>query len=108
MPLVSSTYWDGPPFDFRAPPKDAIATPVLLRTSDRREIRGVFWAPASEARVVAILMHPRVDFTRHYTIPRLIAGGIAVLACTSRHPNDDTDTVHEELLLDLAACVRHA
>src|SRR5262249_39028904 len=106
MALVSKTYWEGAPFDFRAPPQDAIAEPVLLRTEDRRELRGIWWAPRkSEVRTVAILMHPRVDFTRHYTIPRLVADGVGVLACNSRHPNDDTDTVHEELLLDVAACI---
>lgn len=52
-------------------------------------------------------MHPRVDFTRHYTIPRLVDAGFSVLALNSRHPNNDTDTVHEELVLDVAAGADH-
>ncbi|MBZ0117772.1 MAG: hypothetical protein K8H88_12290 [Sandaracinaceae bacterium] len=113
MTLVSRTYWDSVPFDFRAPPERARVEPVFLRTDDRRALRGLWWAPEASGvgrspRVAVVLMHPRVDFTRHYTIPRLVAAGIGVLACNSRHPNDGTDTVHEELLLDVARCVRHA
>jgi pimeloyl-ACP methyl ester carboxylesterase len=51
-------------------------------------------------------MHPRVDFSHHYAIPRLIEAGIGVLGANTRNPNNDTDTVHEEIALDVAACVR--
>jgi len=106
MTLVRNTYWAGMPFDFRRPPEGARVAPVKLRTFDFREVRGLLWAPDAPSRG-ALLMHPRVDFTRHYTIPRLVAAGCAVLALNSRNPNDDTDTVHEELALDVAAGVAH-
>jgi len=106
MTLIRNTYWAGMPFDFRRPPEGAHVTPVKLRAFDFREVRGLLWAPASPRRGV-LLMHPRVDFTRHYTIPRLVAAGCAVLALNSRNPNDDTDTVHEELALDVAAGVTY-
>ena len=51
-------------------------------------------------------MHPRVDFTRHYTFPRLVEAGIGCLGANTRNPNNDTSTEHEEIVLDLGACVR--
>src|SRR5690606_24345140 len=47
----------------------------------------------------------RVDFTRHYCFPDLLAAGITCLGANTRHPNNDVDTVHEEIVLDVAACV---
>lgn len=105
MTLFRSTYWGGMPFDFRAPPERASVRPVKLRTPDLREVRGLHWTPERGARAGVLLMHPRVDFTRHYAIPRLVAAGFDVLALNSRSPNDDTDSVHEELVLDVAAGV---
>ncbi|MCB9592476.1 MAG: hypothetical protein H6719_07070 [Sandaracinaceae bacterium] len=103
MTLIRSVYWGGAPFDFRQTPKGTVE-PVKLRTADFRDVRGLLWSPPSPKRG-ALLMHPRVDFTRHYAIPRLVDRGYAVLALCSRNPNDDTDTVHEELVLDVAAGV---
>jgi pimeloyl-ACP methyl ester carboxylesterase len=105
MTLIARTYWRGMPFDFSRPP-DAIAEPLKLFTPDARELRGLMWLPKrGTPRIFALLMHPRVDFTRHYAIPRLTAANLGVLAINSRNPNDDTDTVHEELALDVAASV---
>jgi pimeloyl-ACP methyl ester carboxylesterase len=50
-------------------------------------------------------MHPRVDFSRHYSFPRLLAEGIGCLGANTRNPNNDTDTVHEQIILDVGACV---
>lgn len=106
MTLIARTYWGGMPFDFRRPPAAGRVEPVKLFAADLRELRGLFWTP-DEAKVGVLLMHPRVDFSRHYAIPRLVAAGFSVLALCSRNPNDDTDTVHEELVLDVAAGVEH-
>ena len=54
-----------------------------------------------------MIIHPRVDFTQHYAIPRLIAAGFGVLAAQTRHAGNDTMAEHEEMVLDVAACVRH-
>ena len=51
-------------------------------------------------------MHPRVDFHHHYAVPRLVDAGFAVLAANSRHVGNDTMAEHEEMVLDVAACVR--
>jgi hypothetical protein len=107
--LVSRTYWDGTPFHFKRPPEQANVEPVLLRAADRRELAGLWWTPAGAPvpRVAVVAMHPRVDFSRHYTFPRLLAAGIGCLGANTRNPNNDTDTVHEQIILDVGACVSH-
>jgi alpha/beta superfamily hydrolase len=96
------------PFWFRRPPSDARVSSLALRTDDFRQIRALHWAPASgpSPRVGVVVIHPRVDFTHHYTVPRLVGAGLAVLAANSRHVNNDVACEHEELVLDVAACVR--
>lgn len=107
MILVAKTYWGGPPFDFRSPPR-ADVEPITIKAADGREVRGLYWTPegAPRPRVAVVAMHPRVDFTRHYTFPRLLDAGIGCLGATTRSPNNDTDLEHEAILLDLAAGVR--
>jgi alpha/beta superfamily hydrolase len=106
--LVAKTYWGGFPFWFRRPPDDARVASLGLRTDDRRQIRALYWTPATGAppRVGIVVIHPRVDFTHHYTVPRLVAAGFGVLAANSRYVNNDTSCEHEELVLDVAACVK--
>jgi len=107
--LVSQTYWDGTPFHFRRPPEKATPRPLLLRSADRREVQGLWWTPdgTPRPRIAVVAMHPRVDFTRHYSFPRLLAAGIGCLGANTRSPNNDTDTVHEQIILDVGACVAH-
>jgi hypothetical protein len=108
MILVAKTYWGGFPFWFRRPPDDARVASLAVRTDDRRQIRGLYWTPATgpAPRVGIVVIHPRVDFTHHYTVPRLVAAGFGVLAANSRYVNNDTSCEHEELVLDVAACVK--
>ncbi|HEX8794565.1 MAG TPA: hypothetical protein VF765_26650, partial [Polyangiaceae bacterium] len=98
------------PFWFRRPPESAQCTSLALRTEDMRQARALWWTPsgggAPAPRTGVVVMHPRVDFTHHYTVPRLVAAGFGVLAANGRHVNNDTMCEHEELLLDLAACVK--
>jgi hypothetical protein len=101
--LIAKTYLRGSPFDFRRAPQADVEV-IKLFTQDGRELRGLYYHRGTP-RAAALVMHPRVDFTRHYTIPRLCAAGVAVLGLTSRSPNDDSDLVHEELALDVAAGV---
>lgn len=106
MTLISKTYWGGAPFWFRSLEADVESR--VLRTGDFREIRALYWTPRTDRspKVAVVAMHPRVDFTHHYLFPVLIEAGFACLGANTRHPNNDTDLVHEEALLDLAACVR--
>lgn len=109
MILVSRTYWAGMPFWFRRKPDGAEVESLVLRADDLRQLRALYWSSARAPRpkVGVVLMHPRVDFTHHYAIPRLVAEGHAVLAANTRHAGNDTMAEHEEMVLDLAACVRH-
>jgi alpha/beta superfamily hydrolase len=106
--LVAKTYWAGVPFWFRRPPEDARVQSLALRTADFRQIRALHWTPSAgpPPRVGVVVIHPRVDFTHHYTVPRLVAAGFGVLAANSRHVNNDIGCEHEDLVLDVAACVR--
>jgi len=108
MILVARTYWGGMPFWFRRPPDGARPVSLALRTDDMMQIRAIYWAPESgpAPRVGVVVMHPRVDFTHHYTVPRLTAAGFGVLAANSRFVGNDTGCEHEALLLDVAACVK--
>ncbi len=109
MNLVSKTYWAGTPFNMRRLPDDYAVESLLLKAPDGREHRGLLWTSRKnpEPKTGAVVMHPRGDFQHHYVVPRLVEGGIAVLAATTRNPNNDTTTVHEEIVLDVASCVSH-
>ncbi|RMH39373.1 MAG: hypothetical protein D6689_16790 [Deltaproteobacteria bacterium] len=107
MILISKTYWGGAPFHFRRKPRDAQVESLVLRAADFREFRALYWTPRARPRprTAVVVMHPRVDFTHHYCIPRLVDAGFGVLAANTRNPNNDVDTVHEEIVLDVAAAV---
>ncbi|MCA9618356.1 MAG: alpha/beta fold hydrolase [Myxococcales bacterium] len=108
MVLIANTYWAGAPFLFREPPEGARLESLLLRSLDARDVSGLIWSPSKARAPFAVLaMHPRVDFTRHYLFPALLAAGIPCLGAQCRSHADDKDAVHEELLLDVAACVAH-
>ena len=97
------------PFWFRRKPEDAAVESLVLRTDDFRQLRGLYWASTRhpKPKVGVVVMHPRVDFTHHYSIPRLVAAGYGVVAANTRHGGSDTMAEHEEMVLDLASCVRH-
>ena len=109
MNLVSKTYWAGTPFNMRRLPDNYAVESLLLKAPDGREHRGLLWTSRKfpKPKTGAVVMHPRGDFQHHYVIPRLVESGIAVLAATTRNPNNDTTTVHEEIILDVASCVAH-
>jgi hypothetical protein len=68
---------------------------------------GLLHLPAGpQPSTVAVFMHPRENQTRQYLSPYLLEAGYAVWGQTSRALNNDTDMVHEEVLLDTAAGMR--
>lgn len=88
-------------------PKDTIIEPVVFTSADGALSRGLFYRPAGrQPRVGVHLMHPRTDQSLNYNIPPLVRAGYAVIGRAGRAVNNDVDTVHEEILLDLAAGVR--
>ncbi len=106
--LVSKTYWLGMPFNFRVWPEHTNCEPVTLKADDFRELRGLYWTDKSrpKPKIGVIAMHPRADFTHHYIVPRFTKAGFAVLGANTRNPNNDTNTIHEEIILDVNACVK--
>jgi hypothetical protein len=81
---------------------------VYLEASDTAQSFGILYRPAtSDPKTVFFLMHPRGEFTRHYVVPPLTDRGYAVFGQNSRYLNNDTDMVHERLLLDIAAGMRY-
>src|SRR5690606_33044286 len=107
MTIVANTYWGGAPYHFREK-VEADVEPLLLKAPDFREFHGLYWTPRGNPRpeVAVVAMHPRVDFSRHYTFPRLLERGIGCLGALTRNPNNDGETVDGEIVLGLAACVR--
>jgi len=78
---------------------------VPLKAEDGGESRGVLYSRGREQTAV-IIMHPRVEMSRHYLIPALIEAGYAVFGQDGRWLNNDAATIHEVLLADVAAGVR--
>lgn len=105
MTLVSKTYWMGMPFWFRRAPEADVES-LVLRAHDMRQLRALWWHRGTP-KVGVVVIHPRVDFAHHYSIPRLVNAGFGVLAATARHAGNDTLHEYEEVVLDVAACVRY-
>ncbi len=81
---------------------------VYLDATDSAQSFGVLYRPPSgDPRTAVYLMHPRGDFSRHYVVPPLTARGYAVFCHNGRYLNNDTDMLHERLLFDIAAGMRH-
>lgn len=84
-------------------------TGVHLQTSvtvDGNAAKGTLYTPAGRAprdTTVVVVMHPRVDVSRHYLIPALLRAGHAVYAQQPRDAGSDLRLVHEQALLDLGA-----
>lgn len=78
---------------------------IQLKAEDGGESRGVLYSQGGEPTVVMI-MHPRVDMSRHYLVPDLINSGYAVFCQEGRWTNNDAPTIHEILLADIAAGMR--
>ena len=86
----------------REPPAGTTCEPLTLETPDRGIAHGWLYARGGEDTVVC-LMHPRANFSRHYTVPGLVEAGFAVLCINSRWLNNDATLIHERVLLDAAA-----
>jgi len=80
--------------------------PANLVAVDGVMSRGLLYRPSGTFPTVGVhLMHPRTDQAQNYNILPLVRAGYMVLGRAGRWVNSDTATVHETLLLDVAAGV---
>jgi pimeloyl-ACP methyl ester carboxylesterase len=64
--------------------------------------------PPHPSKTVVIFMHP-IGSTQYLPLPAALArSGIHVISCNSRYPRNDSALIMEKVVLDLAACIRHA
>lgn len=79
---------------------------VTHAAGDGVPLTGMLYLPAGkDPDVVLLAMHPRVDFSRHYLVPRAVGAGYAFMGSTTRNLNNDADALHERLLVDVAGTV---
>ncbi len=106
--LLSKTYWRGTWIRFREPVDDfAACTQATVYAHDGTQVRGLYWTPTRNPRprVAVIAAHPRVDFSQHYAFPALLRAGYACMGANLRSLGNDTNCVHEQIILDVAAYV---
>lgn len=81
--------------------------PLQLVAEDGAPSRGLLYMPRGKVpRVGVHVMHPRTDLSTNYNILPLVKAGYAVFGRAGRWPNNDSATIHEYLLLDMAAGIR--
>lgn len=98
-----------PPFTFKERlPAGTEVTPIRLVSGDEQETWAQLYQPASRARTVVYLAHPRVAFSRHYLIPALVDAGFAVFGHDLRSLHNDSEALQDRLLKDVAAGVAAA
>ena len=99
----------GHPVHFTECPADGEAAAIQLVAEDGVPSPAIYyWRRGATPKTAIHLMHPRGDFSRHYTVPGLLQAGYGVLCQNSRYGvNYDVFTLHELLLLDVAAGVRY-
>lgn len=91
-----------PRMDAGVMPAGVETTIVSMRTLDGARVPGVLYHVPS-SRCVAVLMHPRLDLTRHYLTSLLASAGISVFVQGTRSVGNDLTLVHEQAVLDAAA-----
>ncbi|MBI3949903.1 MAG: hypothetical protein HY314_05555 [Acidobacteria bacterium] len=57
-------------------------------------------------KTVVVIMHQRTDNSRHYAIPYLMDAGFAAFGHNNRYVGNDVETIHENIVLDIAAGLR--
>jgi len=73
-----------------------------LKTADGARVNGILRVVPG-ATTVAVLMHPRQDFSHHVLLPELLSRGYAVWTQNTRTGLNDLTLLHEQALLDMAA-----
>ena len=80
---------------------------ITLKAEDGGTSWGVLYTPENATPQTALLdMHPRGDRGRDRYLPALAKAGFAAFGHNNRYLNNDSDGIHEHMLLDIAAGVR--
>ena len=107
MPKAPADYQLRYPIDFGDIDPSIRPRSVQLYAADFGKSRGILYMPAGgKPRTVALMAHPRADFSTHYSIPYWVEAGFAAFGFNTRYLNNDAMMIHENLLLDLAAAIR--
>ena len=82
---------------------------IYLQADDGAGSQGVLYRPIDNpnSKVCIYVMHPRGRMSRHYLAGYVPPRGMALFGHDPRYLNNDADCLHERLLLDLAAGIRH-
>jgi hypothetical protein len=83
-------------------PGSTVTTAHELTTHDGATVSGLLRVVPG-ATTVAVLMHPRQDFSHHVLVPELLSRGYAVWTQSTRTGLNDLTLLHEQALLDMAA-----
>ncbi|HIG43113.1 MAG: alpha/beta hydrolase [bacterium] len=78
---------------------------IYLQAGDGAVSHGILYRPADnlDAKVCIYVMHPRGPMSRHYLAGYIPPRGMALFGHDGRYLNNDSDCLHERLLLDIAA-----
>lgn len=82
---------------------------IYLQADDGAVSQGILYRPTDNpsSKVCIYVMHPRGRMSRHYLAGYIPPRGMALFGHDPRYLNNDADCLHERLLLDLAAGIRH-
>jgi pimeloyl-ACP methyl ester carboxylesterase len=101
--MQPTTWWGSPTLTL---PNGVQETNVRLQAEDGAHSSGILYRRGAE-RTVIVFNHPRADFSSHYLIPAMLAGGFAAYGGQTRYLGNDINCEHECLCADLAAQSRY-
>ena len=82
---------------------------IYLQASVGGVSHGILYRPKHDpnTKVCIYVMHPRGPMSRHYLAGYIPPRGMALFGHDGRYLNNDSDCLHERLLLDIAAGIQH-
>lgn len=88
-------------------PDEIVVDVVTVETDDGAKLTGALYTPhGSGVGIGIVVLHPVVDFLRHYLARPLAGAGFEVLCLNSRYARFEHAVLMERLLLDVAAGVQ--
>ena len=101
--MQPTTWWGSPTLTL---PYGVQETNVRLQAEDGAHSSGILYRRGGE-RTAIVFNHPRADFSSHYLVPAMLAGGFAAYGGQTRYLGNDINCEHECLCADLAAQIRY-